>query len=175
VEAHAEQRRLTAAWRGAQRGEPHCARPRGCAEPLATLLRMRMLFHLPSGCVILERDAREGPVAENPMVLVSFKDIEHDEPTRDAIHKRCEALAAEFHEVTRFEITLLQDGVGFAGHGHVTGKREDVGAQATAKELLPAAEGLLDKLERQLRKHHDKRIFAQRREAQRDAMRKKTS
>jgi ribosome-associated translation inhibitor RaiA len=34
---------------------------------------------------------------------------------------------------------------------------------------------LLDKLERQLRKHHDKRIFAQRREAQREAMRKKTS
>jgi ribosomal subunit interface protein len=134
----------------------------------------RAIFHPSSGCVILEADAREGPVAQNPMVVVSFKDIEHDEPTRDAIHKRCEALAAEFHEVTRFEITLLQEGVGFAGHGHVTGKGEDVGAQATAKELLPAAEGLLDKLERQLRKHHDKRIFAQRREAQRDVMRKKS-
>jgi ribosomal subunit interface protein len=109
------------------------------------------------------------------MVVVSFKDIAHDDPTQAAIQRRCEALAAEFQEVTRFEITLLQDGVGFAGHGHVTGKGEDVGAQAHAKELLPAAEGLLDKLERQLRKHHDKRIFAQRREAQRDAMRKKTS
>jgi ribosomal subunit interface protein len=109
------------------------------------------------------------------MVVVSFKDIENDDATRDAIHRRCELLAAEFHEVMRFEITLLQDGAGFAGHGHVTGKRQDVGAHATAKEILPAAEGLLDKLERQLRKHHDKRIFAQRREAQRDAMRKKTS
>jgi len=109
------------------------------------------------------------------MVVVSFKDIENDDRTREAIEKRCEALFAEFQEVTRFEITLLQDGVGFAGHGHVTGKGEDVGAQATAKELLPAAEGLLDKLERQLRKHHDKRIYTQRREAQRDAMRKKTS
>jgi ribosomal subunit interface protein len=117
----------------------------------------------------------EGQVTQNPMVVVSFKDIEQDEPTRDAIHRRCAALSEEFHEVTRFEITLLQDGAGFAGHGHVSGKGEDVGAQATAKELLPAAEGLLDKLERQLRKHHDKRIFAQRREAQRDAMRKKTS
>ena len=83
-------------------------------------------------------------------------------------------LAEEFHEVTRFEITLLQDGAGYAAHGHVTGKGEDVGAQATAKELLPAAEALLDKLERQLRKHHDKRIFALRREAQRESMRKKT-
>ena len=114
-------------------------------------------------------------MAQNPVVVVSFKDIENNEATRDAIHKRCELLAAEFHEVTRFEITLLQDGAGYAAHGHVTGKREDVGAQATAKELLPAAEALLDKLERQLRKHHDKRIFAQRREAQREAMKKKTS
>ena len=48
-----------------------------------------------------------------------------------------------------------------------------MGAQATAKDALAAAESLLDRLERQLRKHHDKRIFTQRREAQRDAMRKK--
>jgi ribosomal subunit interface protein len=109
------------------------------------------------------------------MVMVSFKDMAADEPARDAIHRRCAALANEFQEVTRFEITLLPDGVGFAGHGHVTGKGEDVGAQASAKEILAAAEALLDKLERQLRKHHDKRIFAQRRAAQRDAMRKKTS
>ena len=112
---------------------------------------------------------------QKPTVVVSFKDIENDDRTREAIQRRCEALAAEFHEVTRFEITLLQDGVGVAGHGHVTGKGEDVGAQAAAKEVFAAAEGLLDKLERQLRKHHDKRIFTQRREAQRDAMRKKTS
>jgi putative sigma-54 modulation protein len=114
-------------------------------------------------------------VAQDPMVMVSFKDMATDEPARDAIHRRCAELASEFQEVTRFEITLVQDGVGFAGHGHVTGKGEDVGAQATAKEILAAAEALLDKLERQLRKHHDKRIFALRREAQRDAMRKKTS
>ena len=114
-------------------------------------------------------------MTERPMVVVSFKDIEHDDRTREVIQRRCEALSEEFHEVMRFEITLLQDGVDFSGHGHVTGKGEDVGAQASAKELLPAAEELLDKLERQLRKHHDKRIFTHRREAQRDAMRKRTS
>jgi ribosomal subunit interface protein len=114
-------------------------------------------------------------VARNPMVVVTFKDLENDERVRKAIERRCQELASEFHEVTRFEITLLEDGAGYAGHGHVTGKREDVGAQASANDLLPTAEALLDKLERQLRKHHDKRIFSQRREAQRDAMRKKTS
>ena len=115
-------------------------------------------------------------MAQNPTVVVAFKDIEHDEQVREMIQQRCQQLSVEFHEVTRVEITLLEDGgTGYSAHGHVTGKGEDVGAHATAKQLLPAAEALLDKLERQLRKHHDKRIFSQRREAQREAMRKKTS
>ena len=112
---------------------------------------------------------------QSPVVVIAFKDLEHDERVREAVEKRCGDLREEFHEVTRFEITLSADGVGIAAHGHVHGKGEDVGAQAQAAELLPAAEALLDKLERQLRKHHDKRIFTLRREAQRDAMRKKTS
>ncbi len=115
-------------------------------------------------------------MTQNPTVVVAFKDIEHDEQVREAVQQRCQALSAEFHELTRVEITLLEDGgAGYSAHGHATGKSEDVGAHATAKQLLPAAEALLDKLERQLRKHHDKRIFSQRREAQRDSMRKKTS
>lgn len=115
-------------------------------------------------------------MTQDPVVVVAFKDIDHDEQVREAILERCQALRAEFHELKRVEITFLEDGgAGYAAHGHVTGKGEDVGAHATAKALLPAAEALLDKLERQLRKIHDKRIFSQRREAQRDAMRKKTS
>lgn len=114
-------------------------------------------------------------MSESPIVAIAFKDLEHDERVRETVEKRCEQLREEFHEVTRFEITFNPDGVGIAGHGHVHGKGEDVGAQAQATELLPAAEALLAKLERQLRKLHDKRIFARRREAQRDAMRKKTS
>jgi len=104
-----------------------------------------------------------------------FKDLANDERVREAVAARAEALAQEFPELVRLEVTLSQDGVGVAAHGHASGKGEDVGAQASASERLPAAEALLDRLERQLRKHHDKRIFAQRREAQRDAMRKKTS
>jgi ribosomal subunit interface protein len=114
-------------------------------------------------------------VAQSPNVVVSFKDIEHDEQVREAVEQRCGALAAEFPELKRVEITLSEGRVGYAVTGHVTGKNEDVGAQASASELRAAADALLDKLERQIRKHHDKRIFTLRREAQRDAMRKKTS
>jgi ribosome-associated translation inhibitor RaiA len=114
-------------------------------------------------------------VPARPTVVVSFKDVGNDERVREAIEARAAVLAQEFPELVRVEVTLSQDGVGVAAHGHATGKGEDVGAQASAAEPLPAAEALLDRLARQLRKHHDKRIFTQRREAQRDAMRKKTS
>ena len=50
----------------------------------------------------------------------------------------------------------------------MTGKGTDVVTQVNASELAPAADIIFDKVERQLRKLHDKRIFSQRREAQRD-------
>ena len=112
-------------------------------------------------------------MAERPTVLTNFKDLPTNERVRESIEKRCVRLAEEFREVSRFEITMAEDGSGYTVHGHVTGKGHDVGAQAEASELAPAADRLLDKVERQLRKVHDKRIYSQRREAQRDPIKKK--
>ena len=106
-------------------------------------------------------------------VLLNFKDLPRDEELREAIEDRCQNMAAEFGEVTRFEFTLAEDGAGFTVHGHVTGKNTDVGTQAAAEELGQAADRLLDRVERQLRRAHDKRIFAQCRDAQRDPPKKK--
>jgi ribosomal subunit interface protein len=112
-------------------------------------------------------------MAEQPTVVIHFKDLSTDEPLRDSIEKRCHHLAEEFHEISRCEITLEEDGAGFAAHGHVTGKNTDVATQAGASEIGPAVDRVLDKVERQLRRVHDKRIFAQRREAQRDPPKRK--
>ncbi len=101
-------------------------------------------------------------------VLIHFKDIDSDEEARSHIEKRCEHLAEEFHEVTRFEITLSEDGVALRADGHVTGKGTDVATHASGNSCSIAADQLLDKVERQLRRVHDKRIFSQRREAQRE-------
>ena len=60
-------------------------------------------------------------------------------------------------------------------HGHATGKHRDVGAHASASEAGPAADRVLDKLERQLRTLHDKKIFSQRRDAQRDPPKKRSA
>ena len=107
--------------------------------------------------------------------LVTFKDLPADERLREAIEKRCAHLAEEFQEITRIEVTLSEDGAGYTVHGHVTSKHRDVGAQAEASEPGPAADQVLDKLERQLRTLHDKRIFSQRRDARRDPAKKHTA
>ena len=111
-------------------------------------------------------------MAQQPTVSIAFKGIEPEDKAseaklREVIDRRCEQLSNEFHEVSRIEISFEQDGLRYAAHAHVTGKGRDVGAQADASELLPAADRLLEKVERQLRTLHDKHIFTQRREAQR--------
>jgi ribosomal subunit interface protein len=113
-------------------------------------------------------------MTRRPILVTNFKDLSKDETVHEAIEMRCHHLAAEFDEIVRIEITLTADGVGFAAHGHVTGKQIDVATHASATQMLPAAEKLLGKIERQLRRVHDKRIFAQRREAQRKPPKRKS-
>ena len=57
----------------------------------------------------------------------------------------------------------------------MVGKNTDAAAHAAAGEVRQAGERALDKLERELRRHHDKKIFGQRREAQKKSLGKRTS
>jgi ribosomal subunit interface protein len=102
-------------------------------------------------------------------VVMHLRDLERDaiEALQGVIERRCEQLAREFHEVGRFEVHVFGQGNGFEAHGHVSGRRTDFGTHARADVARVAAELALDKLEQQLRRAHDKRIFQQRREAQR--------
>ena len=107
-------------------------------------------------------------MTQSPTVLVHAKDLELDDLVRTSIERRCEHLAEEFHEVARFELTVTESGTGYGVHGHATGKHTDVATHAEASDPGPAADLVLDKIEKQLRRVHDKRIFSQRRDAQRD-------
>lgn len=113
-------------------------------------------------------------MSQRHTVVTNFKDLPHDEAIRASIEQRGDHLAEEFSEISRIELTLTEDGKNVAAHGHVTGKRRDVGAQAEASEAGRAADQVLDKLERQLRTLHDKRIFSQRRDARRDPPKKRS-
>ncbi|MEM7411975.1 MAG: HPF/RaiA family ribosome-associated protein [Myxococcota bacterium] len=107
-------------------------------------------------------------MASNASIVVHFKDLEVDEEIRAAIERRCDVLSGEFREVERIELTLFEQGTGFEAHGHVLGKNTNVATQAHAEAARPASDQVLNRIERQLRKEHDKRIFSRRRGARKD-------
>jgi ribosomal subunit interface protein len=106
-------------------------------------------------------------LADRANVVLHFKDVEHDEALQEALERRCEHLASEFQETDRYEISLTPERNEISAHAKVTGKNTSVASHATAPDARQAAEAALDRLERELRKDHDKRIFKPRREAQR--------
>ena len=114
-------------------------------------------------------------MVEGPPVVVRFREIPNSERVRRSIEVRCQNLASEFEEVTRFEITFTPLAAEVTAQGRATGKNTNVATQASGKNLRAAADQVIEKIERQLRKSHDKRIFAQRREAQRNPAKRSTS
>ena len=109
-------------------------------------------------------------------IVISFKDVDGEgtEALRPQLEKGCQALAEEFPETTRFEVTVSHDGNGYTANGHVTGRNTEAAGQAEAPEGRQASDKLLDALERQLRKTHDTKIFGRRREAQRSSQRRRS-
>lgn len=101
----------------------------------------------------------------DPNVLVSFKDMPASERVRTTVEERCAHFAEEFPETTKFEVTVAPDGDGFTASAHVTGRETDVAGHGAGSHAGEAADRMLDKLERALRKVHDKKIFKNRREA----------
>jgi len=113
-------------------------------------------------------------MATEPPVVIHFKDVPSSEKVRAAMETRCASLASEFAEVTRFEISFSPLGAEVEAHAHATGKNTNVATHASGKNLRAAGDQVLEKVERQLRKSHDKRIFSQRREAQRHPPKRET-
>ena len=114
-------------------------------------------------------------MTQRTIVRVHFKDlsIDDEDVLKESIERGCDRLVEEFPEITRCEISLEPDGQGFTAHAHVTAKGSDMATEATASEPRPATDLVLDRVERQLRRAHDKRIFSQRRDAQRDPPKRK--
>lgn len=108
-------------------------------------------------------------MAGDTRVEIHFKDLEYDDEVRDHLNDRCLHLAQEFPETTSFELTLQESAASIDCHIHVAGKRTQVASHASGAETpRQAGDQALDKVERELRKAHDKRIFQPRREAQKN-------
>lgn len=110
----------------------------------------------------------------NAVIAVHFKDMAVDDEVRSEVEARCQALAEEFPELTHVEVTLTPDGGGHAASGRVTGRATDLGCHASAPKAGHAADRLLDTMRNQLRRSHDKRVFARRRDAQKHHPKRET-
>ncbi len=103
---------------------------------------------------------------------MSFKLAFQNLPHSDAIREECErlhqALREEFPEISKVEVNLKQEGVQFHATVHVTGKDMDLASHSDTTDLHDTVVEAFDRAKRQLRKHHDKQIFARRRDAQKD-------
>ena len=105
-------------------------------------------------------------MSDDATLAVRFKDVENDDETRTTLESRMATLEAEFPETVRIELTLTREAQQVEAHAHAVGKRTNAASQARADDARTAGELALDKLERELRRNHDKMIFSRRREAQ---------
>jgi ribosome-associated translation inhibitor RaiA len=105
-------------------------------------------------------------MVQDATVVIRFKDMANHESLRSALESRMYHLANEFPETTHFELTLEPEAGDISAHSHVSGRHTDLAAHARAADLQQAGERSIDKLERELRREHDKRIFGNRRSAQ---------
>ena len=97
---------------------------------------------------------------------IHFQDVPHDAEVRDAFERLSGDLEQAFPETDRFEVTLSHAGDVYRAHLHVTGKNLSVNASSDDREPQLALGDAFQKAHAQLRKRHDKTIFARRREAQ---------
>jgi ribosome-associated translation inhibitor RaiA len=108
------------------------------------------------------RDTRRTRMSD-AVVAVHFKDMSVIDSLREVVETRCADLADEFPELTHLHVTLSPDGCGHHASLHATGRHTEVASHAQAPEPGHAADRVLDQVRHQLRRTHEKRIYAQRR------------
>ncbi len=96
---------------------------------------------------------------------IDFRDTPHSQSLRSECESWSDGLRSEFPETTRIDVTVSHDGQQHEVHVHVTGKHVNFASSAKNRDSVHAsARDAFDKVHAQLRKHHDKQIFAHRRE-----------
>jgi ribosomal subunit interface protein len=99
-------------------------------------------------------------------VVIHFNHMSTDDDVRAHLQERCDHMATEFPETAHYELSLTPDASQIRADAHASGRGTHLAAHASHDDLRQAGDMALNKLERELRRHHDKKIFARRREAQ---------
>ncbi|MCP3983147.1 MAG: HPF/RaiA family ribosome-associated protein [bacterium] len=106
-----------------------------------------------------------GGLMANGLVAMHIKDTDLSEEARRRLEARCQSVVEEFPELTHLEISVAPEGLGHTASAHATGKHTEAATHAKGEQAAQVADLVLHKLEHQLRRVHDKRIFARRRDA----------
>jgi len=112
-------------------------------------------------------------MSDMPKVVVHHRDVHIGANLLESIERRCATLADEFSEASRFELSFENHGMTVRGLAHATGRRTDLATHAEASDPGIVVDRVLDKIERQLRRSHDKRVFGRRRDARRAQLKKR--
>ncbi len=91
-------------------------------------------------------------------------DVPHSHRIREECERHSDELQKEFPEMYKCEVAISHSGDEHETHVHVRGKDVDVASHAKNREMQNSVIEAFDKTRKQLRKHHDKVIFAKRRE-----------
>lgn len=105
-------------------------------------------------------------------VVIHFNHMSTDDDVRKHLQERCDHIATEFPETAHYELSLTPDAGEIRADAHASGRGTHIAAHASHENLRQAGEMALNKLERELRRHHDKRIFGRRREAQKQPLKR---
>ena len=98
---------------------------------------------------------------------IHFHDVPHSAEIKQEFERLAATLREEFPEISKLKVSLNQSRAELETHLHVTGKDLELAAQANSHEPRISLQEAFERVRRQLRKHHDKVIYARRREAQR--------
>jgi ribosomal subunit interface protein len=96
---------------------------------------------------------------------IHFRDVPHSDEIRRECEQWVDALGKEFPETSKYEVTVSHSKGEHETHVHVTGKDLELASVAQKRDLKDALTEGFERVRRQLRKHHDKKIYARRRSA----------
>ena len=100
---------------------------------------------------------------------IHFQDLRSSEAIREECQRLSNDLRESFPEASKFEVRLSINGELHETHVHVTGKDLAVASSAADRELRDSVTEAFQRVQKQLRKRHDKQIFTRRRGAARDS------
>jgi len=87
---------------------------------------------------------------------------------RDYVHSKMDRVIRHFDRLTSVQVILSVEKLRQKAEAKLHLAGHDIYADATEEDMYAAIDGLVDKLDRQVKKHKEKRIDAQRVEKARD-------